>query len=119
VTEINHKSLDVIRSLGLAGKQDLLQRLVSQYLVDTPVSVNAILVALDQHDFDGIRTHAHTAKSSSAYVGAQLLANRFSEIEQSAREHDLRSCEDCCDGLLEHFYQVESELSFVIQDKAA
>ncbi len=119
MTEINHKALDTIRSLGQAGKKDLLLRLVSQYLNDTPVSVNAILAAVEQGDFDCIRTNAHTAKSSSEYVGAQDFANRLRLIEQSARESDLAGCKENCDGLLQHLNRVEAELVVVIQEKAA
>lgn len=119
MTEINHKALDTIRSLGQASNNDLLYRLVSQYLIDTPVSVNAILDAVEQCDFESIRTKAHTAKSGSAYVGAQAFANRLSQIEQNARELDMDSCKANCDGLLEQFDKVQAELSLIIQEKAA
>ncbi len=119
MSEINHKALDVVRSLGQAGKQDLLQRLVNQYLADIPTLVEAILAAVEQGDFDGIRTSAHSAKSSSAYVGAQEFSKRLAQIEHSAREHDLLACKENCDGLFEHLNRVEAELYPVIQDKAA
>jgi len=74
---------------------------------------------VENSDFDSIRTIAHTAKSSSAYVGAQDFANRLSQIEQSARELDLDSCIANCDGLIAQSHRVQAELSLVIQEKAA
>lgn len=118
MTEIDQTALNNIRALQRPGKPDLLGRIVTLFLNQTPDAITTILNALTAGDLDTVRTSAHSMKTSAAYVGATQFSIRMSDIESAAREGQLSRCQELTLDLQEHAAQVACEL-IPMQDLAA
>ncbi len=77
--------LDSLRNLAGDKAQELLNKIISQYLEDSPPRLEAISKALSDQDSDALRQAAHGLRSSSANLGAVSLANCCKNIENLAR----------------------------------
>ena len=86
---INQASLDNIRQLQRPGKPDLLKKIVSLYMNDSPGLLNALREALDQGDAKQVQMHAHRFKSGSANLGALQLAELCKQLEEMGRDNEL------------------------------
>jgi len=86
---INQESLDNIRQLQRPGKPDLLKKIVSLYMNDSPGLLNALREALEQGDAVQVRMHAHRFKSGSANLGALRLAELCKQLEEMGRNNEL------------------------------
>ena len=54
-------------------RNNLLQRLINAYLEEAPGLLQSILNAAKESDMDGLRSAAHTLKSSSHNLGAKRV----------------------------------------------
>jgi len=86
---INEAALDNIRQLQRPGKPDLLEKIVSLYMSDTPGLLNALRVSIDGSDAEQVRMLAHRFKSGSANLGALGLAELCKQLEEKGRNGDL------------------------------
>jgi CheY-like chemotaxis protein/HPt (histidine-containing phosphotransfer) domain-containing protein len=86
---INQASLDNIRQLQRPGKPDLLEKIISLYMHDSPGLLNALRDALDRDDAEQVRMHAHRFKSGSANLGALRLAELCKQLEEMGRNNEL------------------------------
>ncbi|ASJ75457.1 Hpt domain-containing protein [Granulosicoccus antarcticus] len=89
---IDPHALQAISSLQRPGKPDLLTRIVELFKSESPESISALQLGLDSADLQAVGAAAHCMKSSSAYLGARLLSERFQDIENAAHENDLSAC---------------------------
>ena len=62
-----------------------LDRLIRLFLEDAPEHVAALEEAALRPDFDALREHAHSLKSSSANLGAMQLSAAAKRVELGAR----------------------------------
>jgi CheY-like chemotaxis protein/HPt (histidine-containing phosphotransfer) domain-containing protein len=76
--------------------QDLLEMmgaeftdLVRVYLEDTPKSIAALERAAERNDMEGLIAPSHSLKSTSANLGALILAELTKRIEHGARQRNL------------------------------
>ena len=83
---IDPRALEALRELGGADEPDLLLQLIEIYLGDAPRRLAEIRTALVGGDWDTLERASHSLKSSSASIGAQLLASCCSQIEEIARQ---------------------------------
>ncbi len=80
--------LNVVRDLmDLMGSD--FRDLVQVYLEDTPKNLSALERAAKTNDIDALVAPAHSMKSTSANLGALLLADMAKRIEQGARSGDI------------------------------
>ena len=80
--------LNVVRDLmDLMGSD--FHDLVRVYLEDTPKNLSALERAARTNDIDALVAPAHSMKSTSANLGALLLADMAKRIEQGARSGDI------------------------------
>lgn len=83
--DINVDALKAIAKLVPRGGNELVQHVIKLYLENT----SNLLVSLDQAwhagDVNAIRINAHSLKSSSNQVGANILANLCQNVENEAR----------------------------------
>lgn len=80
--------LNVVRDLmDLMGSD--FRDLVQVYLEDTPKNLTALERAAKTNDIDALVAPAHSMKSTSANLGALLLADMAKRIEQGARSGDI------------------------------
>ncbi len=77
--------LGAFREWSAEDGPSLVTQLVEAYLTDTPVRVARLLAGFRSGDVDGMRTVAHSLKSSSAFVGARHLAELFKTLETLGR----------------------------------
>jgi two-component system sensor histidine kinase/response regulator len=99
---INQAALDNIRQLQRPGNPDLLQKIVTIYMNDSPGLLNALREAIDQSDAELVRMHAHRFKSGSANLGALRLAELCKQLEEMGRNNELQ-------GALTLLSRVENE----------
>jgi CheY-like chemotaxis protein/HPt (histidine-containing phosphotransfer) domain-containing protein len=80
--------MNVVRDLmDLMGSD--FHDLIRVYLEDTPKNLSALERAARTNDIDALVAPAHSLKSTSANLGALLLADMAKRIEQGARSGDL------------------------------
>lgn len=77
-----------VPTAGLAS--DALQRIFSLYFTETPVRLSEMKAGLAANDFVSLARAAHSLKSNSHYVQAEVVAKLAAELEQAAdrREPD-------------------------------
>ena len=87
---LNMKAIDTIRGLQRPGKPDLLGKVVGVYFDKTPEVISSMREGLANADYDLISASAHSLKSSSAYLGADVLSRTCREVESAIAEkrHD-------------------------------
>jgi len=86
---IDPKALQALRALQRPGRPDVLTRVIDLFILDAPRLLAAMRDAIGTSDAEALRHAAHTLKSTSANVGAIVLAARCREIEQLARTTDV------------------------------
>lgn len=100
---IDPHALKAIASLQRPGKPDLLLRVVELFKTESPKAIATMKEGLAEGDLQVVRNAAHTMKSSSAYVGAQMLSERCRDLERAAREENFPACVALGDGLEDLF----------------
>jgi HPt (histidine-containing phosphotransfer) domain-containing protein len=103
---INQAALDNIRQLQLPGKPDLLGKIVSLYMKDSPGLLNALREAINQGDAEQVRLLAHRFKSGCANLGALELADLSKQMEDRGRNNDI-------DDALTLLARIDSEFRMV------
>lgn len=116
---INMKAIEMIRSLQRPGKEDLLTKVVNVYLDRTPEVLAEMQVAADNSDIETMKAHAHSLKSSSAYLGADGLSTICKRIESAAANDDLAALVALVAALPGEYDPVSSELAGMMVPKAA
>ncbi|MEC4672396.1 MAG: response regulator, partial [Nitrospirota bacterium] len=85
---IDQTALNRIRALQRPHVPNVLDRVLTQYLTNTPQLLEALQQAAEQGDPELLKRTAHSLKSSSANVGAYRLADRCKELETFAHTHN-------------------------------
>lgn len=89
VPVIDTSVLDGLREIGSEGQPDLLSELLTLYLEDSPARLQAIRQAVANFDAKEIERASHSLKGGSANLGAKLLSDVCSQLEECARENRL------------------------------
>ena len=105
---IDMNFIESITALQKSGTSNLLERIIDIYLIDAPNLLSGIQQALDEENADQVRQFAHSFKSSSANLGATILAGLCNQLEQIARSHSL-------DGAASLLVEIESSFIDVQQ----
>jgi len=106
---IDAECLDAIRALQRPGKPDLLGRLIDQFRADGARQVDAMRSGCLSGDAALIRGASHRLKSSSATLGALLLAELCEELEGLAAQGRLPELSEIA-RIKEEFTVAESSL---------
>ncbi len=86
---IDPGALETIRSLQPPGTEDLLTKIITLFLEDTPGRLDDLHECIQKKDAVGVRFLAHSLKSSSANLGAFSLSALLKELEEQARNNAL------------------------------
>ena len=81
--------LDSLRQLAGAKAQELLTKIITQYFEDSPDRLKAIAQALEAKDTEALRKAAHGFRSSSANLGAVIVADYCKNLENMARRGEI------------------------------
>ncbi len=104
---IDPSALQALRALQRPGRPSVLIRIIDMFNQDAPRLLGEMHSAADASDADALRHAAHTLKSTSANVGATILAATCKEIEQLARAADVA-------GAVTHMGSIKEELGRVL-----
>ena len=83
---INRAVIEALRELDDNGSLDLAKQLLQAFLGTTEASAAQVMQAIQAGDLLALGQSAHTLKSSSANVGAEVLSGCYGELEKCARE---------------------------------
>jgi len=85
---LDRQVLDQLGRVRTNGKPELLARVISLYLAESPKLMQKLKQAAGAKDAPEIARSAHSLKSSSANVGAKVLSRYCEDIEATARRAD-------------------------------
>ncbi|MCD6581286.1 MAG: response regulator [Desulfuromusa sp.] len=105
---IDQKALENIRALQSEGAEDILTRIITLFLDDTPKQLEQLHQALLDKDANTIRSIAHSLKSSSASLGALKMSALLKDLEEKGRTNSQV-------GAPELFVQAQNEFQKTIE----
>ena len=88
----------------------LLEEMITSYLEDTEIRLQAIAEAIERVDAEAIDQAAHSMKSSSANLGASNLARLCEELEQLGRNKTIEGTQDLLTAAKSEYMLVQQEL---------
>ena len=94
----------------LEGDEELYSEIIAIYLADTPVQIAKLEHAVETGDMETALRQAHSIKSASGNVGADLVRQIAAEIETCRREGDIEVLHDLTKQLRVVFNQAEADL---------
>lgn len=103
--------LDQLGKVRTNGKAELLARVISLYLAESPKLMQKLKQAAGAKDAPEIARSAHSLKSSSANVGAMVLSRYCADIEASARRADTEVARKILAKIETEHARVQSALS--------
>jgi signal transduction histidine kinase/DNA-binding response OmpR family regulator/HPt (histidine-containing phosphotransfer) domain-containing protein len=97
---------------NIAGddSQELIDEIVNLFLEDTPQHIANAKAALATGDGVALSRVAHSLKGSSAYIGAQRMANLCQSVEDDCHKGDLPGAAHHVDETVEEFEKVTKYL---------
>ncbi len=119
VDVLDRQVLSQLRELESADDPDLLSRVLKLYLDESPKLLTKLKQAVLQKNARDIELASHTLKSSSANIGATLLAGLCGEISLAARASDTHRCNQVFAEIEAAFRHVQAALATEIQQIAA
>ena len=112
---LDRSVLDTLRELQDDGDPDIVAEVGGLFLEHSPQKVTAILQAVESRDANGLKTAAHSLKSSSAYVGAMRLSEMSRELEMMGRSQALDGADEKAERLKREYKRVIMELEAEIK----
>lgn len=85
VSYIDRRALDSLRAIQSPGGPNIVQQIIEAYLQESTTLMEELLKAELENNPTRLYKTAHALKSSSANVGATLLADLFNQLEQIGR----------------------------------
>jgi signal transduction histidine kinase/CheY-like chemotaxis protein/HPt (histidine-containing phosphotransfer) domain-containing protein len=107
---IDRKVLDNIRALQGDGDDDLLNKIITIFLSDSPERLAELRKAVNSGDAPSINRIAHTLKSSCANLGALNLSSQFKEMEAMGRTNSIEHTPELLSQIEAEFKTVEAAL---------
>jgi PAS domain S-box-containing protein len=102
-TTIDQAALAAIRALQRPGQPDIVARIVTQYMDSSPEIIDRIRRAVLSKDAGELRAAAHRLKSSSAQLGATVLASDCRELEMMGARGELERADETSKKLERHY----------------
>jgi signal transduction histidine kinase/CheY-like chemotaxis protein len=110
ISGLNREVLDQIRNMQEGGQPALLQHMIEIYLETSPKQVAELGKGVGSGNAGAIQLHAHSLKSSSARLGALLLAALCHELEEMGKNSELDECSSVLRKLNTEFHYIVQEL---------
>lgn len=107
---IDQDYLDNIRQLQQPGQPNLLERIITLYLDDSPGLVNLLRESVSKGDAESVRLTAHRFKSGSANLGATRLTGFCKQLEDMGRNSQLDNAADLVNRIEAEFRKISIEL---------
>jgi CheY-like chemotaxis protein len=116
---IDQSVLDIIRDMEDEDDPDMLAEIIGLYLDRAPELLQSLQAAIANKDAEALRVAAHTLKSSSANVGARVLADLCRELEELGRTGSLDNSATKLSLLYDEYRRVDAALSDEVKGNAA
>jgi len=107
---IDQAALDNIRQLQQPGQPDLLGKIITLYLDDSPGLINTLRESVSKGDAESVRLTAHRFKSGSANLGALGLAGLCKQLEDMGRNNELDDASAFINRIETEFREISEEL---------
>jgi two-component system, sensor histidine kinase and response regulator len=91
-SSVDHNVLKNLRDLQVAGKPDILKKIISAYLSSSGPLIVQLGGALSRNDLKELGDFAHSLKSSSANVGALKLSDICQKLEKNCKNQKHENC---------------------------
>ncbi len=78
---LNPDKLSELKELDEDGSDTVLKELINLYLKTSPPKIKKLQELIEAKDFSSARKEAHSLRSSSLTMGAEILAQYASDIE--------------------------------------
>jgi len=111
---IDQNVLETLRDLQIAGKPDILKKVVTAYLSSSGPLVSGLTGALTGRDIELLRNSAHSLKSSSANVGAMELSKISQQLELDCKDNISEKAEELIAAIDLEFSRVHDALQKII-----
>jgi PAS domain S-box-containing protein len=105
--------LQGLRRRQKAGEKDIVDELVGIFLRDVPRRLDALRIALEESNPEGIQRTAHSLKGVCASMGAKRMARTAEELELVGEARNFVKSREMVERLREEFAQVRS----IIEDE--
>jgi HPt (histidine-containing phosphotransfer) domain-containing protein len=115
---IDQKAIDSIRALQEEGKEDLVNKVITIFLNDSPERLKELRKAVHSGDASAINRIAHTLKSSCTNLGALKLSSLFKEMEAMGRANAIERTPQLLSQIDMEFLAVESAMKSELEKKA-
>ncbi|HFB64253.1 MAG TPA: response regulator [Aeromonadales bacterium] len=112
---LNMRVIEELRSIQQPGMPDIVDKMVSYYLQQLPLKLQELERLIANEETEALWKLAHSLKSSSAALGASMIAKTFKEIEIKGRAGELDNLP--VSQLYEQFKMLSQELETLIADK--
>lgn len=115
ITSLDLQVLDQLRGRQKYRNRNLLKRVITLYLEQTPKLLKALQIANKESDTEALVNVAHTLKSSSLTVGAVALANTCRDIEEMGVQGQIE--DDIVENVPQLYHAVKEDLETVLNNE--
>lgn len=109
-TVIDWQQLDSLRSIDPHGKTGIVGRAIGLFIDNAPKLIDEIRGFGSERDLTEVRRAAHSLKSSSASLGATIVAGLSKTIEQAAAQGDFEIIDATVGSLESEYWRAASAL---------
>ncbi len=111
---LDHEMVATLREMTDVGQPDFLGELISLFLDTFAGQLTMLIDRADADDLAGMQRISHDLKSSSASVGAVVLAAHCAELEAMSRSGISRGTVSLVARIAEEFREVRPELEALL-----
>jgi two-component system, sensor histidine kinase and response regulator len=115
---LDRQVLSQLRELENVDDPNLLSRVLKLYLAESPKLIEKLKLAVLQNNAREIELSAHALKSSSANIGATVLAGLCGEIHSAVRASDVNRAGQIFSELETAFCHVQTALTMEVRHLA-
>ena len=102
--------LDSLRQLNQDGEPDVVKDVLSLFIADAPMRLQAIASAAAAGDAAALQRAAHTLKGAAGTIGALGLQAACRDVEQGAKAGDISVGRKSVGAVLAEFERVKAEI---------
>jgi CheY-like chemotaxis protein/HPt (histidine-containing phosphotransfer) domain-containing protein len=90
----------------MMGDEALIQKVLSQFLDQTPAQVARLADAIEQNNFSEAEHCAHSIKGTASYLGAERIREQAAVIEEAGKQKDLETLQGSIKAFQATFFEL-------------
>lgn len=111
------KQIDLDEGLKNCGGQEVLKKVVKDFLISIDSKADAIENCLNEEDIRNYTVYVHALKSSARLIGAADLSSMAARLEQAGNDKDLATIKEQTPSLLEKYRSYKDNLAPAMDKK--